>query len=157
MSITNPPGEKERSILKRMYLCVLLLLGAASPLLSQTRFQHIVMVVQENRTPDNLFGSNPTFEPGVDISVTTRSRTGVLVAATPSPLAGCFDLDHTHQNWVKEYHAGKMDGFSTGPFKSSTCTSPPHPQVVYADNSSGQVSIARWLEGPCIGGARASP
>jgi phospholipase C len=32
-----------------------------------------------------------------------------------------------------------MDGFSTGPFVSSTCISPPHPQVVYVDNSTGQV------------------
>jgi phospholipase C len=39
-------------------------------------FQHIVIIVQENRTPDNLFGSGPVgsmcgypdpFEPGVDI------------------------------------------------------------------------------------------
>ena len=40
-------------------------------------FDHIVVIVQENRTPDNLFGSTPTnlrgcngqddFEPGVDI------------------------------------------------------------------------------------------
>ena len=39
-------------------------------------FKHIIIVVQENRTPDNLFGSNPAtancrqenpFEPGVDI------------------------------------------------------------------------------------------
>jgi len=31
-------------------------------------FKHIIVVVQENRTPDNLFGSNPRFEPGVDIA-----------------------------------------------------------------------------------------
>jgi len=39
-------------------------------------FKHIIIVVQENRTPDNLFGGNPStrpcgtedpFETGVDI------------------------------------------------------------------------------------------
>jgi phospholipase C len=30
-------------------------------------FQHIIVIVQENRTPDNLFGGNTTFEPGVDL------------------------------------------------------------------------------------------
>ena len=33
-----------------------------------TPFQHVIVVVQENRTPDNLFGSSPTFEPGVNVS-----------------------------------------------------------------------------------------
>jgi phospholipase C len=36
-------------------------------------FQHIIVIVQENRTPDNLFGSNTTFEPGVDLA-TARAR-----------------------------------------------------------------------------------
>lgn len=40
---------------------------ALAPAGAQVQFDHVVIIDQENRTPDNLFGSNPTFEPGVDI------------------------------------------------------------------------------------------
>ena len=40
-------------------------LGLATPASAQiTAFQHIILVIQENRTPDNLFqGLCPTHEP----------------------------------------------------------------------------------------------
>jgi phospholipase C len=121
-------------------ISLLLLLVSVSSMFAQTLpFQHIVIVTQENRTPDNLFGSNPTFEPGVDISLTTVSKKGIPATATPYPLAGCYDNGHGHQVWVAQFDGGKMDGFSTPPFRSATCVSPPHPQVVYVDNSTGTV------------------
>ncbi|HXM20670.1 MAG TPA: hypothetical protein VN948_05340 [Terriglobales bacterium] len=48
---------------------LLLLVSVATLGYAQTlpTFQHIIVIVQENRTPDNLFGSNITFEPGVDL------------------------------------------------------------------------------------------
>ncbi len=58
-------------------------------------FQHIVIVVQENRTPDNLFGSGPArtpcnaedpFEPGVDIENCGYAYTGKTVYLTPRHL-----------------------------------------------------------------------
>lgn len=99
-------------------------------------FEHIVIVVQENRTPDNLFGSNPNFEPGVDIATSSVSKLGVTVASTPRPLADCYDLGHKHTNWVSEF----KNGFISQPFTSSAkCTSPPHPKMVYVDNSTGQI------------------
>src|ERR1700724_1510513 len=120
-------------MVKGIYRFVLVLLATVSPLLSQTRFQHIVMVIQENRTPDNLFGSNPTFEPGVDISRNTVSKKGVRITSTPFPLSSCYDITHTHQQWLAEYDEGKMDGFAKGPFvPNAACpVSPPHPAVVY--------------------------
>ena len=60
-------------------LILLPLLFVAASAVAQTSppaFSHIVIIVQENRTPDNLFGAKPTsqlctsedpFEPGVDI------------------------------------------------------------------------------------------
>jgi phospholipase C len=58
-------------------LLSLLFFGAArAPAQTLPHFDHIIIVVQENRTPDNLFGSGPSgtkcgiedpFEPGVDI------------------------------------------------------------------------------------------
>jgi phospholipase C len=47
-----------------------------------TPIQHVVILIQENRTPDNLFGSNPSFEPGVDIakSWNRNASPGLLTA-----------------------------------------------------------------------------
>ena len=58
-------------------------------------FNHIVVIVHENRTPDNLFGSGPDrspcnaedpFEPGVDIENCGYDSTGKTVYLTPRAL-----------------------------------------------------------------------
>ena len=60
----------------------------ANAALAQTRrFQHIIIAVQENRTPDNVFGSNPQFEPGVDIATSGKNSQGQTVLLTPLPLS----------------------------------------------------------------------
>ena len=41
--------------LKRMFVFALGALAIATPVLAATSFQHVIVVVQENRTPDNLF------------------------------------------------------------------------------------------------------
>ena len=56
---------------------ILFLVTFAVAQTQQGPFKHIIIIVQENRTPDNLFGSHPAgtkcipqpdpFEPGVDI------------------------------------------------------------------------------------------
>ena len=38
--------------------------------------QNVVVIFQENRTPDNLFGSNPNFLPGVDIATSGVNSLG---------------------------------------------------------------------------------
>ena len=78
----------------------LIMFGSASALAQPAAFTHIVVVVQENRTPDNLFGSNPTFEKGVDIATSGIDSTGQTIPLTATPLAGCYDLGHAHSDWV---------------------------------------------------------
>jgi phospholipase C len=61
----------------QILLVPLFLAAALAPAQQQPPyFSHIVIIFQENRTPDNLFGSGPSstnctqenpFEPGVDI------------------------------------------------------------------------------------------
>src|SRR5580693_314389 len=63
------------------------------------KFQHIIVVVQENRTPDNLFGSNPTFETGVDLQTPS---------AGPWCLGACFDPGHRHSDWESQYQQPKQ-------------------------------------------------
>jgi len=99
-------------------------------------FKHIIVVIQENRTPDNLFGSNPSFEPGVDIATSGPTSKGSTVALTPVALDGCYDIAHTHA----AFEAAYTQGFDREPFSlPKGCTAPAHPQYKYVDNSTGTV------------------
>jgi phospholipase C len=105
-------------------------------------FNHIVIIVQENRTPDNLFGSHPHFESGVDIATSGVNSTGTTVPLTSVALAGCYDLGHTHPAFKISYNNGAMNGFdkiAAGGGPLSSCATGPNPQYRYVDNSSGTV------------------
>ena len=69
--------------------------------------QHIVVIMQENRSFDNLFHGFP----GAD-SAQTGLDQGVAVALRPTPLGNGPDLDHTHTGWWKQWDGGKMDNFA---------------------------------------------
>jgi phospholipase C len=102
--------------------------------------RNVVVIFQENRTPDNLFGSNPYFLPGVDIATSGINSTGQQIPLAPIALAGNYDLNHGHPAFVKMYDNGKMDGADKIPV---TCTQgaqgcpPANPQFKYVDNSTG--------------------
>jgi phospholipase C len=68
---------------------------------------HIVVIVQENRTTDNLF---PGF-PGADTVTTAPTQDRGTVALRPVRLEQGPDVDHSHNNFLKQYDHGKMDGF----------------------------------------------
>jgi len=78
--------------------------------------QNVVIIVQENRTVDNLF----QFLPGA--STATYGYNGsTKVTLQPEALAAPFDLGHTHANWVSDYANGKLNGFGKGACKGSGC------------------------------------
>ncbi len=66
-----------------LMLCALVLPTAAQAAGPPAPFRHIIIIVQENRTPDNLFGSNPTFEHGVDLATSGLNSRGQQI-----PLSG---------------------------------------------------------------------
>ncbi len=93
-------------------------------------FQHIIIVVQENRTPDNLFGGNPStrpcgtenpFETGVDIEsggyVKGQNQIRCLIQLPLSAWDATLnngtlvDPDHGYQGWGPDYDGGSVDGF----------------------------------------------
>ena len=125
--------------LPALSMALVFLLGGASaqpaPGAKPRVFKHIVIVFQENRTPDNLFGSNPTFEPGVDIATNGVTSKGVTVSLTALPLADCYDISHSHASF--EFALKK--GFDVEPLDSSSCTGrlPANPHFKFADNSTG--------------------
>src|SRR5580698_1837471 len=70
--------------------------------------QHIVVIVQENRTVDNLFNGFP----GADTVTWGRNENGQAVVLHRTPLAAQYDMSHKHETWLTDYARGKMDGFS---------------------------------------------
>jgi hypothetical protein len=100
-------------------------------------FRHIVLVIQENRTPDNLFGSNPHFEPGVDVATSGINSLGQTVPLGPVALASCYDISHSHGSFKQ----GLANSADLEPITLQTkgCKPPADPQFKYVDNSTGTV------------------
>jgi phospholipase C len=77
---------------------------------SEPLIQHIVFIVQENRSFDDFFA---TF-PGADGATSGLMKTpggDVTVRLKKAPLDS-DSLGHQHSSFEKEYDGGKMDGFS---------------------------------------------
>jgi phospholipase C len=68
---------------------------------------HIVIIMQENRTVDNLFNGFP----GADTAQTGLNN-GVEIPLKPVSLADSRDLNHSHMRWLKDVDNGSMDGFA---------------------------------------------
>ena len=77
----------------------------ASP--ASSKIQHIVIIMQENRSFDNLFNGFP----GAD-TVPSGPSHGQMIQLQPISLEQGSDLDHTHIGWWMDWDNGQMDGFS---------------------------------------------
>ena len=114
-------------------------------------FEHIVIIVQENRTPDNLFYAlcssqrckTKPDDSEYDIQAghwLDRNAQGGSVRPKPVPLANSYDLGHAHAEFVVmcDLNAAtdtcRMDGAG-----DITCIRSclPNPMFRYVDNSSG--------------------
>ncbi len=77
--------------------------------------QHIVIVVQENRSFDNLFATFPGAN-GATRGKMKVKQGGKYVdkwqALQPHPLVMSTDLQHCHKAFVTDYDGAKMDGFN---------------------------------------------
>jgi phospholipase C len=70
--------------------------------------EHVVIIMQENRSFDNLFNGFP----GAD-TAQLGMRDGVPVPLQPLHLGDKQDLGHSHAEWWQAWNGGKMDGFSS--------------------------------------------
>jgi len=87
--------------------------------LGRGKIRHVVVIVQENRTVDNLFNGFP----GADTTKVGKNAQGQTVDLQPTPLTAPYDLSHRHEAWVKDYNHGAMNGFNT---ESENCHSRSH-------------------------------
>jgi phospholipase C len=102
------------------------------------KIQHVVIVFQENRTPDNLFQDPVLIAAGADIVSSGLNSSGQTIPLSPGPLGIGYDLGHSHADFVAQYDGGKMDGADK---VSAFCSLPPcpaNPQFYYVDPSEVQ-------------------
>jgi phospholipase C len=109
--------------------------GASTTLLAASqKIRHVVVIFQENRTPDNLLHGLPN----ADIADSGVNSTGQTIRLMPVSLANNYDLSHQHSAFLKMYDNGKMDGadkISVTCNKSATGCPPPNPQFAYVNPS----------------------
>jgi len=110
--------------------------------------KHIVVIVQENRTPDNLFGAFLNW-PGInpmnyDIATSGLAQGYGTVQLTPVALANDYDPIHNHSAFELMYDGGKMDGANLIPITcnqgATDCTNGGKGEFLpykYVDNSTG--------------------
>jgi phospholipase C len=84
------------------------IVGRRRAAIEAAHIKHVVIVIQENRSVDNLFNGLP----GADTVREGMSHDGT-VPLRPLDLDAPFDVDHQHRAFEREYDDGKMDGWDT--------------------------------------------
>lgn len=85
--------------------------SAKSSTARSTKIQHVVILIQENRTFDNLFARFP----GADGASDGLTPSGTVRLAKHS-LLDTSDVWHTYKQYVTDYDDGRMDGFAQEQF-----------------------------------------
>ena len=102
--------------------------------------QYVVVIVQENRSTDNLFQDPVLIGRGADIAQSGLNSTGATISLSQTDLVTAYDLDHSHTAFVAMYDGGKMDGANLVKVVcdpgSKNCPPPqlpPNPQYMYVN------------------------
>ena len=99
------------------------------------KIQHVVIIFQENRTPDNLFQDPVLVAAGADISSTWTNSSGQPVPLSAESLGVSYDLSHAHPAFVSQYDGGKMDGSAEVPVVCYVAPCPNNPWYFYVNPS----------------------
>jgi len=108
--------------------------------LPATAVKHVVIVVQENRTPDNLFGADTALaQSGANLASSGMCH-NAPVTLEPYELDACFDPNHQHaQGWEAMWDGGKLDGACDVRIAKESCIPvsppPPYPNYTYVANT----------------------
>jgi phospholipase C len=104
----------------------------------QSKIQHVVIIFQENRTPDNLFHDQNLINAGADIASSGKNSQGQQIPLAQIALSNDYDLSHKHDAFVEMYDDGKMDGadkIAVNCAPGATSCPPPNPQFQYVNPS----------------------
>ena len=80
--------------------------------------QHVIIIVQENRSFDNLFAKFP----GADGATEGKTHDGQVVQLAAHRLTSNLRLNNSHYDWTVSYDNGKMDGFDLVYVHGHRCT-----------------------------------
>jgi phospholipase C len=80
-------------------------------------FKHVVLIIQENRTPDTLFHSLLAY-PGINAGLYDLASSGLanvngqqeVIQLTPRALATDYDVGHSHDDFSLMWDNGAIDG-----------------------------------------------
>jgi phospholipase C len=115
---------------------------ALFPYASAGKIAHVVIIMQENRSFDNLFQGYP----GADTVSSGLNSKGKVIALQPIALEAGYDIDHTAGAFFAAWDNGKMDGFdleySQGPGPNSQYGYVPRAEVQPYFNVAGQYVLA---------------
>ncbi|MBC5800515.1 MAG: hypothetical protein GIX03_06590 [Candidatus Eremiobacteraeota bacterium] len=81
--------------------------GGSNTTTGASRIKHVVIIVQENRSFDNLFAGYP----GADTATTGTLHDGSTIALRPIPLEDGRDIGHFHYSFEAAYNGGQLNGF----------------------------------------------
>ena len=100
MLVAGCAGSFERAPGTHRFGSSVLHAGGSSPI------KHIIIIIQENRTFDNMFHGFP----GAN-TVNTGKGHGTTYTLQPINLTWPRDLNHDHSQFLEDYDQGKDDGF----------------------------------------------
>ena len=76
----------------------------------QGKIKHVVIIFQENRTPDNLFQDPVLISRGADIATQGQISSGQMVTLAPTSLITDYDMPHEHGAFLVAWNNGSMNG-----------------------------------------------
>src|SRR5262249_26131329 len=133
------PGDNMKVTGAVLALCFSLCIAVAytvaytkDPPRDHHRVRNVVVIFQENRTPDNLFHGLP----GADIANTGVNSKGEQFTLQAVPMANNYDLSHAHSAFLAMYDHGSMDGadkVKTTCEKGAQNCPPVNAQFMYVD------------------------
>jgi phospholipase C len=85
--------------------------NAARTSSSASPIQHIVVVVQENRSFDDFFATFPNAD-GTTTGLMKTSSGPVQIPLVKSKLVELCDFNHAYHKYLEDYDGGAMDGFN---------------------------------------------
>jgi len=83
-----------------------------------SKVKHVIVVVQENRTPDNLFNQDANLranggivQPNAQNQALACKEGGSAITLTGTSLFTCWDTKHSHSpDWINMWNHGAMNG-----------------------------------------------
>ena len=135
---TGMPMPKGSGLAGQTTLTASLSTVSNTAVLAVTPIQHIIIMVQENRSTDSLFQDPVLIARGADIAQSGLDSKGNVIQLQQIPLVTGWGGAHEFFTFNQSYDNGKMDGFdlvSIGCNPAKCNTIPPNPMYSYVNPS----------------------